>query len=409
MLSSYSHSSLGTFGDCPRKFKFKYIEKAEVPGRTSVEIYLGSAVHLQLARLYQLAADGFLWPEDDLLAAYRAEWDKPERMAIVVSGDYLTIEDHIENGRRMLERYYDKYKPFNQGILLGAELNIRFQPPGTPFSFQAKIDRLWKRPDGVIEICDYKTGRSLPQGGEDQRFKLQMGLYELAVRTKFPHFEQIELAQYFLKQDEVIRHRLTADQLDELTELFRMQVMETLQAGKMDDFPTRESGHCLWCEYAALCPAKRHRRVLDGEDTNVGSEQIPPMELAADLADRYLKVHAESKALEAQLAELKAEVIAVAKELSLEKLSGNLGDISVKIATEEEFITKTGNQKQFAELVAAARSMQLDEIMTLDPKALKKLYDAGRLSEAQMKLVTAFLVRKERATVRAMKSVSDED
>lgn len=397
------------FEDCPRKFKFKFIEKAEAPDRTSAEIYLGSAIHLQLARLYQLAADGVLWPKDEVFKAFRAEWDKPERKAIVISGDYLTIDDYIETGRKMLDLYYDKYKPFNQGILLGAEMNIRFQPPGTPFSFVAKIDRLWKRPDGVIEICDYKTGRTLPQGGEDLRFKLQMGLYELAVRAKFPQFEQIELAQYFLKQDEVIRHRLTPDQLDELAEQFRMQVMAMLNAEKLDDFPTRESGHCLWCEYVALCPAKRHRRVLDGEETSVGSEQIPPMELAADLTDRFLKVHAESKALEAQLAELKAEVIAAARELSLEKLSGSLGDISVRITTDEEFITKTGDPKQFAELVASARSMHLDDVMTLDARALKKLYDAGRLNDEQTRGLVPFLVRKERATVRALKPASDDD
>lgn len=397
------------FADCPRKFKFKYIERAEVPDRTSAEIYLGSAVHFQLARLYQLAADGILWPKEDLLKAYRAEWDKPERKAIVISGDYLTIDDYIEIGRRMLDVYYDKYRPFNQGTLLGAEMNIRFPLDGTPFQFIAKIDRLWKRPDGLIEICDYKTGRSLPQGGEDRRFKLQMGLYELAVRAKFPQFEQIELAQYFLKQDEIIRHRLSSDELDELRELFRMQVMESLHAEKMDDFPTQESGRCMWCEYIALCPAKRHRRVLDGEENNVGSDQIPTLELAAELADRFLKTHGEYKALETQVAELKAEIITVAKELSLEKLSGNLGDISVKVSMDEEFITKSVDQKQFAELVAAARSLQLDNVMTLDPRALKKLYEAGRLGEEQVKRLAPFLVRKERATVRALKAEPDED
>jgi len=51
VLSTYSHSGLKTFRNCPRKFKFQYIEKPQIPKRIGAEAYLGNAVHRVLQTL----------------------------------------------------------------------------------------------------------------------------------------------------------------------------------------------------------------------------------------------------------------------------------------------------------------------------------------------------------------------
>jgi len=42
----YSHSRIGTFENCPRQYKLKYIDRIQLPeGKTGVEAFLGSRVH----------------------------------------------------------------------------------------------------------------------------------------------------------------------------------------------------------------------------------------------------------------------------------------------------------------------------------------------------------------------------
>lgn len=48
----FSHSRIGTFETCPRKFSFAYVEKLPAVGQ-SVETFMGKRVHESLERLHQ--------------------------------------------------------------------------------------------------------------------------------------------------------------------------------------------------------------------------------------------------------------------------------------------------------------------------------------------------------------------
>ncbi|MHC4446167.1 MAG: RecB family exonuclease [Planctomycetota bacterium] len=255
MLSRFSYSSLGTFRNCPQQFKFEKIDKVKVPRRLYAFTHLGNAVHRQLKTAYQWAADGKLYPLETMLERYESDWEAPLKQKIIPAGEHLTVDDSIESGRQMLTTYFNRYQPFDQGILLGAEMTLNFELPGTRFPFTARFDRLLKREDGAVEICDYKTARQLPAGGiNSPGFKRQMGLYQLAVQAAYPQLEQIELAHYYLKHNEVISHRLRPDELDELTEQFRTDVLATVEAERLNDWPAKESGLCNFCDYAHICP-----------------------------------------------------------------------------------------------------------------------------------------------------------
>ena len=161
MLKIYSYSALDAFRSCPRKFKFTYVEKVDVPKRVNVDTYLGNAVHRVLLKLYQQGADGVLMPREDMLALYRRQWETMDLEHLTLTDEFHTVDDYIRLGERMLETYYERYRPFDEGVLLGAELHLAFTLARTPFRFRVYVDRLWKRDDGVVEICD----GTVPTGG----------------------------------------------------------------------------------------------------------------------------------------------------------------------------------------------------------------------------------------------------
>jgi len=401
MLSRYSHSALGTFRSCPRKYKFARIDRVEVPPRLEAHTLLGNIVHRRLKDLYQWAADGKLYPLDDLLKAYAFDWEKESRN-VEVSSEHMTVDDYITKGSEMLTAYYRKFQPFDQGKLLGAEMRLNFELPGTRYPFLAIVDRLVRRPDGVVEICDYKTGRNFPSGPTDPSFKRQMGLYQLGVQSKYPHFEKIELVQYYLQHEETIPCVLRPDELEELTEQFRVEILGTINAERLDDFPTKESGLCNFCEYLHLCPAKRHRLAIEAEGES-GQEKTPA-QTAAEKADRFAEVTARLKELKNEQAALREDLVAAARELDLTRISGTESDVSVRIKPELKLPTKTTDPKGFAELSFLASQWNLEECFTLNGSILlKEVYAKGRLSEERQQKLEEFITTVESSRVSVVK------
>jgi putative RecB family exonuclease len=406
MAIRYSHSRLEEFHTCPRKYRFKRIERVSVPTRVAADLYLGDVVHRALEILYKHGSDGVLYPLDDIIAFSREQWDKPERALIVVRGDHYGVDDYIRLGVKMLTDYYEQYQPFDQGKLLGTESNLNFTLPGTTFDFMGKIDRLFRRDDDVVEICDYKTGRHLASPG-DRRFRQQMGLYELAVRATYPQIESIEVAQYYLRSGEIIRHRITPDERERLVEELRLAVVATIRAERLDDFPTKEGGHCSWCDYEDICPAKAHRRLID-EGTNE-SLATDPVKLK-ELAEKFLQANQHQKEAKAAADKLRAEIIAASRESGLIKLEGDSGVVTISIKNKESLPTKSKDGAAYTALQIAVRDLGLDEFLKVDDSSLlKEGILKRRLSPEHLEKLAKFVTVSESVVVRTKSAKVEMD
>jgi len=410
MVKKFSHSSLGTFRNCPRQFKFQYIDKVAIPRRVFAHLQLGTIVHRQLAWLYRASSDGVEIAGDELLRRSDEDWAKLDPAALEVSGEYLGVDDYVENGRRMLRTFYERYRPFRSGALIGVEMGIDFTLPETPFVFRSIVDRALKLDNGVLEIADYKTGGGNLPAADDPAFRTQMGLYQLAMQTKHPQFREIELVQYWLKHDEEVRTRLRPDELDELIYQLKDEVLATRLAEQLDDWPTKESTLCNYCDYFKLCPAKRHRLMLETESDSDKTTALA----ASELADRYITVHEKSAQLKAEEEALKEDLKRVARDLAVEKLTGRQGDVLVKLGSDQKLPTKSADPKAFAEVTNLIRQWGPDyeAFFKLDGDAvMKELYQKGRLDDAQRKALDEFVVVKDRSriTVRRRDAADDDE
>jgi len=399
MLSIYSYTALNTYRTCPQKFKFHYVDKADVPKRIAADTYLGSAVHRVLVKLYKYGADGIVYPMEDMIAFYRKQWESIEREYITLMDEYHTVDDYIRLGEKMLVKHYERYRPFDQGTLLGTEIPLYFSLQGTNFKFNVKIDRLWKNSRGVVEICDYKTGRHLAKP-QDESFFYQMGLYQLAVQENYPQFEKIELTQHFLRMDEMVSYRMRPDEMDRLVEDIRVAVIESIQAERLDDFPPKEGPLCTYCDYSILCPAKRHQAMLKRvEDEGEDDDRILGQK-AYEIATRYLEIYQRSREAKAELEALRAEIVQFAKDQKLTTFEGESGRVTVKVGRQEKFVTKSVDDSAFAELSHLAREWKLDEYFDLNPRALmKEVYKKERLSPTQLEKLKPYVLEKEESRV----------
>ncbi len=408
MLNTYSHSSLDTFRQCPRKYWFQKIDRPSVPKQLYAHNHLGNAVHDQLKIAYQWALDNKLYPLDEMLKGFESTWEGDVLEKVVVASENQIIDDEIESGRRMLRTYHERYQPFDQGQLKLAEQMLNFELPNCPAGFQAKPDRVSQGKDGVVEICDYKTGKQLVAGARDPKFRQQMGLYQLAIQSAFPQFEVVEVAQYFLRHDEVIRCRFRPDELDELTEQYRSELHQIANAERLDDWPEKESGLCRFCAYQHLCPKKRHQAALVAEETS--PEQVSA-EQASTLADKYLHWNEQRKAAEAELQEIKVGLIEAAKNLDANKFYGSHGHVLVSIKNAEKFPTKKEDPNGQAEVTALVRSWgeEMELCLKLDDRALLDVIRKGRLAPEKLEQLKQYLRVREGTMVRAYPKAPGSD
>ncbi len=405
MLKSYSHSSINTYKTCPRKFKFAYIEKPDVVKLRRADAITGTIVHDVLEDLYKHGSDGILLSIDDVRKLYKEAWSLQEKEKIGIVKDTYTVDDYIRIGLEMLERYYEKYKPFNQGTLIDTELNISFELDGTPFKIKARIDKLVKHDDGHIEIADYKTGKSFPRP-TDPAFINQMGLYQLSVMANYPQFKDIELVQYFLRVDEEVRYRMSDDELDVLKVQIRNLVYETIQSEKTDNFPTKESPLCDYCDYFEICPAKKHRKLVEKSE----KEDISDERRGYQLATEYVELNQEQKLAKTKIDSLKKDILDICRENDWNLLVGESGDLSVSINRAEKFVTKTEDPDAFAALSFLARELELDEYMKLDGNALmKQVYQKNLLSQEALDKLEKYVIEKEETRVTVKKKKKKEE
>ncbi len=252
-MPSFSHSKLASYQQCPQKYKFRYIDEIPPPIR-SIELHLGDSVHRALEKLYADAKQGQVMPLDDLLACFQQKWDEgfSPQLRIVRAG--ATARTYLEMGRKMLADYYWSFHPFTQSTTLELEEKFIF-PLSEQHEMRGIIDRLAKNNDGTLEIHDYKTSRRLPNPAQIAG-DVQLALYEIAIRHRWPETRNISLIWHYLAFDKEIRVTKTMQQL-EAVKRNALGVIERIEADK--SHPAYVSALCDWCEYKEICPAMRRR------------------------------------------------------------------------------------------------------------------------------------------------------
>lgn len=248
----YSHSRLSAFEQCPRKYRYRYIDKIPVELET-IESFMGRRVHETLEALYSSVRSGRPIGELELLELHEESWRSGWNGGIQISKTGYTERDYFLKSVQSIRRYYSKHYPFDRAENVATELEVRFAiGGGSRFLMKGFIDRLDKRNDGVYEIHDYKCSSFLPSP-----FRLmgdrQLPLYQIAVQSLFPDAERIELVWHYLLFDRSFRTVKTSAQL----ELVKKRSIETIEAIlAAEDFPPVRSKLCAWCEFSASCESE---------------------------------------------------------------------------------------------------------------------------------------------------------
>jgi putative RecB family exonuclease len=377
----YSHTRLSTFEQCPQRYKFQYLD-GETPEFETIEAFLGSRVHETLEKLYAELKFDKVMSLEELLAYYDRRWEMEFNANVRVVRPGRSPEDYRAAGRKMLERYYARFHPFNQGATVGLELPLNF-PLADGVQLSGYIDRVTRTGDHAFEIHDYKTSNTTPSQADAERDR-QLALYEIGLRQRWPDARQVKLIwHYLLSETDLVVVKKPA-QL-EAARQETLKVVREVEAAR--EFPPRESRLCDWCGFYNICPAKQHK---------VAVAALPAAARAAEsgteLVDRYVALKEKMKADKSQLEELEEALYAFAEKSGATVLVGTEKQVRVKVEEEKALPTRTDNPLGYAAVEELLRrSGCWDKVSSLDRGAVLEALEKGALPAPLARELEPFL------------------
>ena len=239
-LFSCTPSRLGTWQDCPRRYRFTYVDRPAPPkGPPWAHNSVGATVHSALAAWWDLPLERRT--PTAAAALVRSKW---------IGLGFRDDSQSLAWGDRaadMVARYVAALDP--EQVPVGIERTVGMATDALAFS--GRIDRLDRRDDGLV-VVDYKTGRHV-LSTDDTRGSLALALYALAaartlrsrcVRVELHHLPTGDVHAWDHTEQTLARHLQRAHDL-----------AAEIQAAR--EFPAQPGPMCGWCDFSAHCPEGR--------------------------------------------------------------------------------------------------------------------------------------------------------
>lgn len=171
-VTRYDSSKLQTFGQCQRRFFYRYVLGWE-PVRSSVHLVHGDAFHRALDILYQ----GGFTPTPDRIQDAFDEYFRVYRETFSIDWDDINAPKNPDNALQALINYCAYYKnDVTSFDVLYTEVAGRV-PVSEHDTVHFRIDLIVKNSEGV-SIVEHKTASRMdPNWGDQFAFKIQTGTY----------------------------------------------------------------------------------------------------------------------------------------------------------------------------------------------------------------------------------------
>ncbi len=237
---SISVAKIQCMRDCPRRFKYQYIEKAPGPEGEKPYLVLSQALHDSLRNL---VSQSKLIPSDELVADFKRRFS--------ATGDFPpdVAKKFLDSGDACLRRFHGELGgkiPMVKGLAERAKVNFE----GAVLN--ATFDRVDILPNGKFEIIDYKTSKRAMTQNEISRDISGVLAWRVA-EGKWPGKVE-KVTFHYLLTGEKISFSPSEQDLQRL----KLAITEVADEMAKGTFEGHRNPLCPYCDYVGQCEdAKR--------------------------------------------------------------------------------------------------------------------------------------------------------
>jgi putative RecB family exonuclease len=281
-----SFTRIDTFTNCPRKFRYQYIDALAT--RPAPQLSFGSSIHAVLEWLYDRKHPELPSLEETLQALYD-NWDSTGYEEVPRDEQRIAYE----HAREVIARFHARVavEGFRLPVAVEAWFELPFEDDVVVIG---AIDRIDSEPDGSLHVIDYKTNRRAKSRNQVAG-SLQLGIYALATRELYGHDAATVALDFVVPGVQV---RIPREQLD-LDGVAAQVAAVARRVRERVDVPT-PNRLCDWCDFQSICPEWQPR---DGAGELLGRSRLE----ALDLRRRIARDVRRLRSIEAALPVLETE------------------------------------------------------------------------------------------------------
>lgn len=200
-LINMSYSRLDTYQSCAAKYFYSYVLKE--PRIFGPAAAMGTAVHtvLEDTDLNRMTHPDMMTRLDEQLEREGIQEVNGEDHAVLVEAAKGCVTDFYDT--HVGDKFDTIAKEYSFNVVIGN------------CNFIGYVDRVDRTPDGGVLITDYKTGKYQVSKNKVAE-NLQLGLYAVVARKRFPELSPIRGELYYLRSGQRIGHTYTDAELDEM-------------------------------------------------------------------------------------------------------------------------------------------------------------------------------------------------
>jgi RecB family exonuclease len=240
-LPRFSPTRIDLYLFCPRAYHL-YYDRGLKWGGMSAGYAFGGSLHRTLQVFHERGGAENV-SVDELLDQLRERWS---------DAGYGTAEEadaHLQAGQALLEQYHSRSaEPGRETLWTEKTVQHRYEE----FVLFGKVDRLDRRPDGALEVVDYKSGR-LTVTEEEVRGSLTLAIYQLLVARANPG-TPVYTGIFCVRSCQSAAVLRTAEELDAVEREVTEVVRRILRDEEKRALPGRQ---CRDCAYPRVCPPGR--------------------------------------------------------------------------------------------------------------------------------------------------------
>jgi CRISPR/Cas system-associated exonuclease Cas4 (RecB family) len=223
-FAPYSYSKISCYKECPKRFKFNYIDKLRK---------FDDAPHFEKGRFFHFILEHY--PNLPPKKFKFRHFDETKQ------DEFISLVKHLLTNDTKLINLLTKYRLQSEyTFYLNDEMNpVKKKKESLIYGI---IDYLGKSEDEVL-IVDWKTGKS--KASLDQ-----LKLYSIWAFAAMPQINKIRVMLYYLEQDEIQEEVL----LREDSKNVILDYINTINSIEKDtEFKTKRKSSCEWCVYLNEC------------------------------------------------------------------------------------------------------------------------------------------------------------
>jgi RecB family exonuclease len=240
-LPRFSPTRIELYLFCPRAYFFYYHRGLKWGGITAGHAF-GGSLHRALQDFHRRGGAEQV-SLDELLHTLRERWS---------DAGFASEEEaaaRLAEGEALLGQYYEIHpEPGRETLWTEKTVQHRYDA----FVLFGKVDRLDRRPDGALEVVDYKSGR-LSVTEDEVRESLALKIYQLLVARQHPG-TPVYTGILCLRSGQSASVLRTDEELDEAEREISAVVRRILRDEEMPPLPGEQ---CRDCVYPRICPPGR--------------------------------------------------------------------------------------------------------------------------------------------------------